>query len=253
MPRIYFVNVGANTTHAMRARSPIFPDNSFFFVTFPTDDGSGQSYPLNMRRYIRDVDSRTHLDPAGYAYGDCCQNPRARALLNVQQNDILLFWALLWKIPNREADVFQSRAEDRLWCLIGALRVEHILRNGESIISLNSELRSRAEVNAHVLNGCVQNIRDVRVFLGDPRFSSMLFDHAIDLGIYADNGLANRTIRDRSGRQIHWHERPRWNSVMRSCRVFWDLTKEEEFTRACFVRDAILANNPSFDLLAELR
>jgi hypothetical protein len=40
-----------------------------------------------------------------YTYGDFCTNPRARALLSATRNDVLLFWALLWRIEKARADV----------------------------------------------------------------------------------------------------------------------------------------------------
>jgi ABC-type branched-subunit amino acid transport system substrate-binding protein len=41
MSKIFLVNVGANTSHASKARSPIFEDGTFVYVSFPLDEDNG--------------------------------------------------------------------------------------------------------------------------------------------------------------------------------------------------------------------
>src|SRR5438093_5093935 len=100
MAKIYLINVGANTGHSRKARSPVFPDGTWMYVPFPKNGGKGQPFPHSARPFVRVLPgTKWHLDPdwKGLTYGDCCKNPRARALLSVDRGDILLFWALLWK------------------------------------------------------------------------------------------------------------------------------------------------------------
>jgi Nucleotide modification associated domain 3 len=250
MSKIYLINVGANTGHGSKARSPIFGDDKFIFVTFP--DGSwGHGYPTYAKPYVRNV-SKTHLDPNWEAltYGDCCQNPRARALLSAEPNDILLFWALLWRTSHAKTDIWESRDEG--WYLIGALRIAApILKTKENLKTVlkNNKLIFRAAKNAHVVNGCVEKRDLVRVFLGDPKHSAK-FDKAVDLEIYQTDSLLRRSVLTKDGKKINWHQRPHWNSVTRGCRAILDLEIPEQRRRAKMIRDAIRKKNPYFDLLA---
>jgi hypothetical protein len=38
MTAVYLINVGANTKDSRRARSPVFGDGSFIYVSFTTDE-----------------------------------------------------------------------------------------------------------------------------------------------------------------------------------------------------------------------
>lgn len=201
MPKIYLINVGVNCGHGSKHRSPIFADGHFQFVHLPG-----------------------HLDPNWKAltYGDWCGDPRARALSSAKQNDIFLFWALLWRTTNEMADFKKSR--DKGWYLIGALRiVDPILKTGESLKAVlkNRKLLARAAQNAHVSNGRVEKGNLVRVFLGNPKHSAG-FDYAVDLGIYQSDSLLRKTVRTKSGEKINWREKPHWNSATRSCRAILD-------------------------------
>jgi len=95
MTLIYLVNVGANTTHQGKARSPILEDGRWHFVSFPTAaDEPSQPYPETVRRYLRSKDiNTTHADPCWehHTDGNDCVNPRATALKTVKQGDMLLF------------------------------------------------------------------------------------------------------------------------------------------------------------------
>ncbi len=65
MAKVYLVNVGANTRHSATARSPVFDDGTFVYVSFPHRGEQGQRpYPREARTFIRNVDPwETHLDP----------------------------------------------------------------------------------------------------------------------------------------------------------------------------------------------
>src|SRR5689334_98075 len=98
MSKVYLLNIGANTGHKAKARSPVFGDGSFKFVSYPCSQDEGRTYPAEMRPFVHGEES-THLDPDWEAltYGDYCRNPRASALRDAKENDVLLFWALLWE------------------------------------------------------------------------------------------------------------------------------------------------------------
>src|SRR6266436_5248754 len=121
-----------NVSHRHQARSPIFADGKFEFVSFP-DHTNQTRYPAAVRSFVRRGIRTTHLDPdwENLTYGDCCQNPRAKALLSVETDDILLFWGLLWRIDDRRSDIWGCR--HRGWYLLGALRVKLALNSGESL------------------------------------------------------------------------------------------------------------------------
>ena len=95
MTSIYLVNVGANTTHQGKARSPISADGRWHCVSFPTAPGEpSQPYPEAVRPYLRGKEiNTTHADPCWeeHTYGDDCANPRASALKTVKPGDMLLF------------------------------------------------------------------------------------------------------------------------------------------------------------------
>src|SRR5438105_8088325 len=107
MAKIYLINVGANLSHQREARSPIFPDGRFEYVSFP-DPERKTVYPAYARRFVRQDVRTTHPDPdwQGRTYGDFCENRRAKALAKVMERDILLFWGLLWPISNRRANIW---------------------------------------------------------------------------------------------------------------------------------------------------
>jgi Nucleotide modification associated domain 3 len=249
MPRIYLVNIGANTAHQKLARCPIFDDGSFVYVSFPDEEGR-QKYPKTAQPFLFPKCSpNTHLDPDwnNLTYGDNCKNPRARALLQAKPNDIFLFWALLWKSTN------ENWTEDRGWYFIGAIRIEEILEAGDPITKAKFENQERAKNNAHVFgNQVVKNPGRIdRVFIGF-KDNSILFPKAIDLEIGKDDGLFQKTVRTADRKKVNWNEPPRWNSVTRSCRAVWDLEVLDERQRANLVCDAIRRKNPNFDLLTGL-
>jgi hypothetical protein len=253
VPKIYLVNVGANTADRKTARSPLFSDdNSFAFVSFSAP-WCRTKYPKEAHRYISDpVRLRTHADPdwKNLTYGDNCNNPKARALLNAGDGDILLFWALLWQVADRRAEVWKT--EEKRWCLIGALKVEARLESGQDIDHLSATQTRRVLQNEHIKGKRVDRRPLTRIFLGDPAFSAK-FDGATDLGIYSKHSLLRRTVRTADGRRIQWNERPRWNSATRACRAILDLEDAGELRRAKMIRDRIRESNPKFNLLAGLK
>jgi hypothetical protein len=250
MSKIYFINVGANVGHATKARSPLFPNGRFEYVSFPDDDRSTR-YPNSVRRFLSPGVITTHLDPdwSNLTYGDFCKNRRARALANVEPKDILLFWGLLWRLPMRQSDVWAT--QDRGWYLMGAMRVKLVLTSGQSIKSLPPNDRDRLRHNDHIYGDRVEGREHVRVFLADQKYSRK-FDRAVDLQIYAARSLLTAVVKTADGRTIQWYERPRWNSVTRACRAILCLSDSTHTERARILRDAIRAKNPGYDLLADL-
>jgi len=210
----------------------------------------GQNFPEPTRPYISVSDGiKCHLDPDWdrLTYGDRCGNPRARSLLKVQKGDTLLFWALLWK-TNPTSDVFHSR--ERGWYLIGALRAEHILKDGARIDLLPRDIRQRVSFNAHVYEGKVRERAGERVFVGESDLHhSRRFGRAVDWEVYCDGGLMQRVLRTADGKEICWKESPRWNSVTRSCRAILDLGDKRDRVRASYLADHIAKKNEGFDLI----
>jgi hypothetical protein len=156
MAKVLLVNVGANTANQHRARSPLFDNGSFIYVSFP-DAGCRRPYPKEAQPYVSDpVKFRTHLDPDWHnlTYGDCCHNPRARALLGAEVGDILLFWGLLWKNPKKGANIWDSTA--KRWCLFGAMRIEVILESHQTITHLTPGQRKRVVENDHMVSKRVE-------------------------------------------------------------------------------------------------
>jgi hypothetical protein len=195
---------------------------------------------------------KTHLDPdwANLTYGDFCRNRRARALLSVIEEDLLLFWALLWRIKDYDADVFDSN--DRGWYLIGALRVQSLLKAGQSVTSLPPALQGRGLSNAHMRGNSVETRQHVRVFIGNVIYS-MRFESAVDLQIRNDNGLLRRTIRSKKGLELLWDRSPRWSNSIRLCRAILDIGNGEDRAKANIIRDAIAHGNPGYHLLADIK
>lgn len=252
MAKIYLINVGANRSHADRARSPVFPDGTWIFVPFPRGKPTktGQEFPEVTFPYMRVSGGiKCHLDPDWdrLTYGDRCGNPRAKSLLKVIEGDILLFWALLWKTDHTSV-IFES--DDRGWYLIGALRVERILKSGERIDTLPRDTRQRVVFNAHVVDGKVKERDGERVFVGsnDLRHSRR-FETAVDLEVYHDGGLMHRVVRTADGKHIRWKESPRWNSVTRSCRAILDLENRHDSVLASYLASRISEKNEGFDLI----
>jgi hypothetical protein len=236
MSKVYIVNVGANTSHRSIARSPIFINGEFKFVSFP-DQNSIRPYPSEVRPFIRDSDLHyTHLDPdwQNLTYGDNCKNLRARALFSVREKDILLFWALLWNNSGKAWDNFTG---ERCWCLIGALRVQEILEGGQCPENAKDySLIERARQNAHFYRGRLDPGH--RVFIGDTNYSNF-FAKAIDLEVKSESGLIYQVACAANGTPLSLNGRPRWNSSLRACRVIWDLDDPDSRARAEIAANAI--------------
>lgn len=251
MTSVYFVNIGANTSHGGRARSPIFADDSWVFVSYPTPNSRlSQRYSPQVRPFLRGNSAvYTHADPCwdDLSYGDDCANPRALALRGVATGDILLFWGLLWRNIGMAWDGFTG---EHGWYLFGALRVEEIALPGQSVQQVSEHNRFRASRNAHFVNGGGLLPSNNRVFLGDPRFSSR-FLRAVDLEVRNSSGLIYTAFTSANGAQLSKDEKPSWKSSLRSCRKIWDLKDHAARSRAQIVSDAIL-KQADFDFLEGL-
>jgi hypothetical protein len=249
MSKVYLVNVGANSAHSSTARSPLFEDGSFVFVSFPHPDQRGvRPYPVEARPFVRRIDvHHTHADPdwAHLTYGDCCQSPRARAMKRVVENDVLLFWGLFWVNNGDGWDAFTG---ERRWCLIGALRVREILEAGQRPGDASASRIERARRNVHFYRGELDP--ENRVFIGCTRYSR-LFPVAIDLEVGKRSGLLCRTIRTASGHVLAPGSKPNWNSSLRSCRAIWDLD-DSNSRRLCQIARDWIYERTRYDLLSGL-
>src|SRR5258708_6711499 len=261
MAKIYLINVGANTAHSSKARAPLFPDEQFMFISFPDEDCFAP-YDQAAWSFVSDPEAlRTHSDPdwQNLTYGDNCHNRRARALLSVKPNDILLFWALFWRVA-RNAKIFRMEASERRWCLFGAITVAQTVeaeRDRDVAVSEIVEDKAtlnRAIKNAHVRDGKLPRISSDRhdiLLIGDPAHSAC-FTKALDLQVHTNDGLLQKTFLSKDQRSLQWDKSPRWSSSLRTCRPVLDLCKNRDLTRAQQLRSAILAVNPDFDLFASV-
>lgn len=247
MTTVYLINVGANSSHASSARSPLFADDRFTYVSFPTRTTKGtQPYSAAARPFVRNPDQwMTHADPdwSDLTYGDYCANPRAGALKKAKEGDILLFWGLLWANRGKDWNGFTG---ERDWFLLGAIRISEILRGGENLSALSKNARVRARRNAH-LNGSSRLPDDHYVFVGDPE-RSRVFRHAVQLGTSQADGLIYRAFTSAAGAALVKDGSPAWKSSLRSCRPMWKLSEPDSRIRADAVSEEILLRN-DFDLL----
>jgi Nucleotide modification associated domain 3 len=242
--KIYLINVGANTSHWSKARSPIFPDGSFRFVSFPTE--LGVPYPAEMMQFTRGGGDglRTHLDPdwTNLTYGDTLNNGRGGALRKVRVNDVLLFWGLLWANAAGSWDAFTG---EHGWYLFGAMRVAWIMEGGQTLQDLPDGYLTRASANAHLNRGLLN--KGDRIFIADPA-SSALFHKAVDLGAERADGLMYRAFVTKAGVPLALGGLPHWSGTLRACRCMFDLENAEDRKRAELVHTAIRVKN-RFDLL----
>jgi len=250
MSKIYLINVGANSAHSSKARIPLFEDGTFKYVSFPHKGIKGKRpYPAEVRPFVRAVDIyETHFDPdwQHLTYGDGCGSPRAGALKQVVENDVLLFWGLFWK---NNGNGWEGFTGERRWCLMGALRVREILEEGQRATDAKSPTRiKRARHNVHFCSGRLDSGN--RVFLGCTRHSQ-LFPVAVDLEVGKRTGLLYRTIQTASGGKLSLGGKPAWSSSLRSCRAVWDLDEPKSRRLAEIVRERIYAKT-GYDLLSNI-
>ena len=252
MPRIFLINVGANTKHRSRARCPLFSDGTFVFVPFPHDDDYDEirPYPTNAWPFTNNLRwHQTHVDPdwPQLTYGDYILNPRAAALQTAEPNDILLFWSLLWK---NTGDNWFDFTERRSWNLIGAIRIEEVLLPGQRPSDAKPRNRERASYNAHFTGGNAPLNKGNVVFIGDMNHSG-LFDYAVPLVTQlSPSSLLYRAFRTASGAALPLNG-THWSSYTRSCRDICDIADQDGRRRAKILRDAIVTRN-NFDILAGL-
>lgn len=252
MSSIYLINVGSNTSHSTRARSPIFADGSFKYVSFPyaaEDESALPDYASEVRPFVRMdrlVGWETHADPdwTNLTYGDICIRGRGGALKRVESGDTLLFWGLLWENRSMDWSGFTGRQG---WYLLGAIRVQDIVADRASLARLAVRELARARANAH-LDGGSALARGHRVFVGDLARSKR-FEHAVDLGATERDGLLYRAITAADGRALTHGGVPPWSSSLRACRRMWDLSNPQDRARAKLVQRAIGRHN-AYDLFA---
>jgi hypothetical protein len=254
MCSIYVINIGANTNHSSQARSPIFNDDgSFVYVSFCANEEERHRspYPGEMLPFTNPhkENLETHNDPdwRNLTYGDDCSTPRARALKNVEQSDILLFWGLLWRNSGNCWNDFVSPLK-KGWYLLGTLRVEDIIKGRKKVDEVSKSIRHRAQQNIHFSNGVLPD--EEFVFLGAKKYSQR-FSKAIDLGIDDENGLVYKAFTFADGKLLCCKGEPRWYRSLRACRKMWDLSDSKQCELAEHVRDAIQKDNKSFDMLKD--
>ena len=250
MSKVFLINIGANTSHGGKARGPIFADDRYHYVSFPHPGTSGyRSYPLAVRPFTRNVNFKhTHLDPdwENLTYGDCCRGIRGSALRHAKENDILLFWGLLWRNTGMNWDGFTG---EKGWYLFGALRIDEILEADEKPTDAKPCNVMRASQNAHFSKGALASQN--RVFIGKKAYSAR-FSKAINLEAPLRSGLLFETVRTTEGKRLTAAPGPRcWIGQTRPCRVIWDLDDAEQRSRAKVVRKAILKQT-GFDLLRDV-
>ena len=261
-PRIYLINVGANSSHQSRARSPLFVDrdpplhSNFLYVSFycaANSDTARTEYPARCQsflnpRHLGDIKRFAHVDPDwdNLTYGDCCDEPRGATLKNARVNDILLFWGALYN--NAGAD-WKGFTGEKGWYLFGCLRIKHKLSATSNVSMLEPNDLERALKNIHFRGKKHLPAHDY-VFVGDP-LSSCAFTRAVDLQVNDDHGLIYRAFTTADGSRLARNGRPRWYSSLRSCRIVTDLSKRDHRNRAETLRGAIEKNN-NFDILANI-
>lgn len=261
-PRIYLINVGANTSHEGKAKSPLFVtvsanrDRNFCYVPFFSTGSPNlatSEYPRDCVPFLNpphraSIAGSAHVDPdwENLTYGDCCDEPRGATLRNARGNDILLFWGLLQHNTGTDWHDFSG---DRGWYLFGCLRIQHSLSATSDLSLLHPQDRQRALNNIHFRGHKQLPINDY-VFVGDVRLSKF-FNNAVDLQVNAHSGLIYRAFTTATGAPLSRNGRPRWWCSLRSCRIVIDLAKREDQQRANILRQAI-KQETSFDILAEV-
>lgn len=246
MRRIYLVNVGANTSDWSHARSPVFADGSFTFVSFSSSSQRAVTYPAAMLPFTNSRKPlKTHPDPdwSNLTYGDMLGNGRGAALGRTDLDDVLLFWSLLCANSGTDWDGFSGV---RGWYLIGAMRIAYIMEAGQRLHDVPHHYRGRARGNAHIEANRLGDRQ--RIFIAD-KTRSARFDRAVDLGATEIDGLMYQTFRSKGGVPLTLGGSPRWSSSLRACRCMFDLLSTEDRKRAELVRAAILRQN-KFDLLS---
>lgn len=249
MSKVFLINVGANKNHSSIARSPIHRNDRFIFVSFPAKRGLVCPYPTETRCYLRVSGLwQTHLDPdwRSLTYGDYIHNGRGAALRRAAPGDILLFWGLLWR---NFGTGWQDFSGEYGWYLIGALRIEEILDEGQTPKDARPVNARRAARNVHFYRGVLK--AGHRVFIGSKR-NSGLFHKAVDLQTNKDSGLLYRTVRSAKGERLYRSGKIPWYSSLRACRVIWDLDDARQRIRARIVRD-IIFRKTGYDLFQGIK
>ena len=262
-PRIYLINVGANSSHHGRARSPLFINptpqhrSNFLYVSFYCATNPGlatREYPPSCQpflnpRHLEKIKQFAHVDPdwENLTYGDCCNARRAATLKNARVNDIFLFWGALYHNSGADWGGFTG---EKGWYLFGCLRVQHILSSTSHISMLKPQDAERALKNIHFRR---QNnlLSNEYVFVGNP-LSSRAFTKAVDLQVNDDNGLMYKAFTTADGRSLTRNGRPRWSSSLRSCRIIIDLAKHDHRSRAEILQQAVKKEN-NFDILTNIQ
>jgi hypothetical protein len=160
----------------------------------------------------------------------------------------LLFWALLW---GNSGDGWSGFTNLKSWHLIGAIRVDEVLKHGQKPSDAKKENRWRAYHNAHFGKTDDPLHTGTAVFIGQIKHSR-LFEFAVPFVADSINkSLLYRTVRTANGDRLP-ADGKHWSSYVRSCRPICDLEEKNGLKRAIILRDAIACRN-DYDLLKGLR
>jgi hypothetical protein len=247
MSKVFFVNIGANKLDRSRARSPLFKNGKFVYVPFSQKrkvGGNYSRYPRRVKAFVHNIKGYvTHNDPdwRNFTYGDNCSHGRASALREAKEGDVLLFWGLLWCNCGKKWDSFTDNCG---WYLLGAIRIDEILRPNQTPKDARRSNTHRAKKNAHFREGILAPGNFV--FIGHRRYSK-LFSKAVDLQVERSRGLLFRTIRSADGEKL----KSPWYSSVRACRAVWNLDDSKQLSRAKIMRKKILKQT-GYDLLRDM-
>jgi len=253
MSKVFLINIGANTSDESKLKSSYCLDAKTCkiapFIVAGKSKAKSVDFPEslleNLNKKIASSDLKVHLDPDwnNFTYGDNCRNGRAAALREVQVNDILLFWGLLW---DRKNDQWTG---GKRWCLFGSLKIEEIVFSDKVASEKNYQ---RVFKNLHFEkneNLSEADAKEERIFVGHQN-KSKLYKHPVPFYLPNQlNTLFYETIKTADGNLIS-RDKKSWSSPIRACRTMWNLDIEEDRIKAEKVRDEIKRHNVNFDLLS---
>jgi len=182
-------------------------------------------------------------DGKNLTYGDYVANARAASLRNASPSDIFLFWSLLWR---NDGDDWNSFEGEQSWHLIGTLRVEEVLREGQNFNEAKVGNIRRAKANAHFKSDSLGNGH--MVFIGEKETSALLTFAVPLVTKLTTRSLLYRAFRTAAGEKLPLAGK-HWSSFTRSCRPICDLGTSDGRRRAMILRDAIQEKNSTFDLM----
>lgn len=260
--RIFVVNVGVNSSDASKRgmRSPLFDDGSFEMV--PIREGRRFASAPGVRRYsalpgwtnhaptlaayvpekMRTYAAHDDPDFARMTYGDKL-NGRAAALRDAAPGDLVLFLARLWE---HTCGRFRGTGA---FHLVGALFVTHNLEYGLGTRTEPPEaVRSRVQMNAHVLRDPAHGKEPFRILVGDSTRSAR-FQRPIAVTGEVASMLFGGTYSEQDGTFLRDGKPLRnKNGAVRQLKRFGSITRTIQW----FLDDATAEDRASVSLLLSL-